>query len=158
VTLDQNKLANRRVNLHGKHPSLEPSRIGKAQAYPVAGFYSRAAAPSRRFTGRVLQRCLQVGELTLLGRVGLHEPFGSTTVSCPHIRPIENTGRRPACTGVPYTYKPIIQISFIAIFGPTVIRIGDVASFRRCKDQHIWRTVSTVLVILHVSHRHLMEC
>jgi hypothetical protein len=59
VTLDQNKLANRRVNLHGKHPSLEPSRIGKAQAYPVAGFYSRAAAPSRRFTGRVLQRCLQ---------------------------------------------------------------------------------------------------
>ena len=32
--------------------------IGKAQAYTVAGFYPGAAAPSRRFTGRVLRRWL----------------------------------------------------------------------------------------------------
>src|SRR5665811_213551 len=56
LAIIENKLPNRRVNLHDKHPFGFPSSRGQRNALPLAGFYSAAAANRRRSSGRLCHR------------------------------------------------------------------------------------------------------
>ena len=55
----ENKLPNRRVNLHDKHPFGFPSSRRQRNALPLAGFYSAAAANRRRSSGQLFHRRAQ---------------------------------------------------------------------------------------------------
>src|SRR5450759_3589412 len=59
LAIIENKLPNRRVNLHDKHPFGVPSSRGQRNALPLAGFYSAATANRRRSSGRLCHRRAQ---------------------------------------------------------------------------------------------------
>jgi hypothetical protein len=59
LAIIENKLPNRRVNFHDKHPFGFPSSRGQRNALPLAGFYSAAAANRRRSSGRLCHRRAQ---------------------------------------------------------------------------------------------------
>src|ERR1019366_9105721 len=59
LAIIENKLPNRRVNLHDKHPFGFPSSRGQRNALPLAGFYSAATANRRRSSGRLCHRRAQ---------------------------------------------------------------------------------------------------
>src|ERR1019366_8408240 len=56
LAIIENKLPNRRVNLHDKHPFGFPSSRRQRNALPLAGFYSAAAAHRRRSSGLLFHR------------------------------------------------------------------------------------------------------
>jgi hypothetical protein len=84
LAIIENKLPNRRVNFHDKHPFGVPSSRGQRNALPLAGFYSAATANRRRSSGRLchrrahaallLQRFAEVAQVAIRNRGSLLLP------------------------------------------------------------------------------------